>query len=102
MKFKIKNYKYFSHIHTKKSKHDTILGTNWRNYLYENLLGSKDIISEILSDFEHFEKLGFIFPDVYYDIIKDIDNYETSEFALHKPNIKYMNFILKIYFQDLK
>ena len=28
MKFKIKKYKYFCHIHTKKSKHNTILGSN--------------------------------------------------------------------------
>ena len=48
MKFKIKHYKYFCHIHTKKSKHDIILGSNWSNYLYNNLLGSKEIISEIL------------------------------------------------------
>ena len=94
MKFKIKKYKYFCHIHTKKSKHDTELGLNWRNYLYQNLLGSKDIIYEILTDFENYEKLGFIFPEVYYYIIKDIDNYDSIDFPLHKPNKKYMNFIL--------
>ena len=94
MKFYIKNYKYFCHIHTKKSKHDILLGSNWRSYLYDNLLGSKKIISEILFDFEKYEKLGFIFPEVYYDIIKNIDDYDSSDFPLHKPNIKYMNFIL--------
>jgi lipopolysaccharide biosynthesis protein len=95
MKFKIKYYKYFCHIHTKKSKHDTILGYNWRSYLYENLLGNKEIISEILVEFEKYDKLGFILPEVYYDIIKDIDNYDSIEFPLHKPNVKYMNFILE-------
>ena len=94
MKYKIKNYKYFCHIHSKKSKHDSFLGFKWRNYLYENLLGNKEITSEILSDFEKYDKLGFIFPEVYYDIIKDIDNYDSTDFPLHKPNIKYMNFIL--------
>ena len=94
MKYYIKNYKYFCHIHTKKSKHDSLLGSNWRNYLYENLLGSKKIISEILHDFEKYEKLGFIFPEVYYDIIKNINDYDSTDFPLHKPNIKYMNFIL--------
>ena len=95
MKFKIKHYKYFCHIHTKKSKHDTFLGSNWRNYLLANLLGNKEIISEILMEFEKYDKLGFIFPEVYYDIIKGIDNYDSTEFPLHKPNIKYMNFILE-------
>ena len=94
MKFKIKNYKYFCHIHTKKSNHDIQLGSNWRNYLYDNLLGSEKIIKEILIDFENYEKLGFIFPEVYYDIIKNIKDYDYTDFPLHRPNTKYMNFIL--------
>ena len=94
MKYKIKKYKYICHIHTKKSKHDALLGSNWRNYLYNNLLGNKKIISEILIDFEKYDKLGFIFPEVYYDIIKNIENYDSTDFPLHKPNIKYMNYIL--------
>lgn len=98
----MKKYKYFCHIHTKKSKHNTILGSNWRNYLYYNLLGSKEIISEILSDFENYEKLGFIFPEVYYDIIKNINDYDNTEFILHRPNIKYMNFILNNIFPGFK
>ena len=95
MKYKIKNYKYFCHIHTKKSRHERFLGSNWRNYLISNLLGNKEIISEILMEFEKYNKLGFIFPEVYYDIIKSIDNFDSTEFPLHKPNINYMNFILK-------
>jgi hypothetical protein len=102
MKFKIKKYKYICHIHTKKSTHDSDLGFNWRNYLYENLLGSKDIISEILTDFENYKALGFILPEVYYEIIKDIDNYDSIDFPLHKPNKKYMNFILKQIFPKYK
>ena len=94
MKYKIKHYKYCCHLHTKKSKHDILLGSNWRSYLYENLLGNKEIISGILTDFENFDKLGFIFPEVYYDIIKGINNYDSIEFPLHKPNKKYINYIL--------
>jgi len=102
MKFKFKNYKYICHIHTKKSKHDILLGSNWRNFLYENLLGTKEIISEILIEFENYEKLGFMFPEAYYQIIKNIDNYDLTEFPLHKPNIKYMNFILSKIFYRFK
>ena len=98
----VKNYKYFCHIHTKKSYHDFILGEKWRNYLYQNLLGNKEIISEIISDFERFDKLGFIFPEVYYEIIKKIDNYEHTNFFLHQPNIKYMNLILNKIFPGFK
>ena len=98
LKNKIKKYKYFCHIHTKKSKHDIILGNKWRNYLYDNLLGSKEIVNGILSDFEKYERLGFIFPEVYYDIIKKIDNFDNTDFFLHKFNKKQMNLILKLIF----
>ena len=94
MKNKIKNYKYLCHLHTKKSKHKKNLGEQWRNYLYENLLGSKIIITEILSDFEHYEKLGFIFPEPYYEIIKNIFDFNNIEFGLHRKNKKYMNYVL--------
>ena len=80
MKYKIKNYKYFCHIHSKKSKHDILLGSNSRNYLYDNLLGTEKIIKEILFEFENYEKLGFIFPEVYYNIIKNINNYDYIDF----------------------
>ena len=30
-------------------------------YPYNNLIGNKDLISEILSDFQSNEKLGFIY-----------------------------------------
>ena len=98
LKNKIKKYKYFCHIHTKKSKHDIILGNKWRNYLYNNLLGSKEIITGIISDFEKYERLGFIFPEVYYDIIKKIDNFDNNDFSLHKFNHNFMNLILKLIF----
>ena len=94
MKNKIKKYKYCCHIHTKKTIHNIILGDNWRTYLYENLLGSKEIITEILSDFETYEKLGFIFPDFYYDILKEIYDFYNIDFGLHRQNKKFMNYIL--------
>ena len=102
MKYQIKKYKYLCHIHTKKSKHDIILGYFWRNYLYENLLGSKEIISEILNDFNEFEKLGFIFPELYFNMVKNIDNFYYTEFYLNKQNIKYTNYVLNKIFPGFK
>ena len=67
MKYISKKYKYLCHIHSKKSRHDPKYGLAWRNYLYKNLLGSKEIISNILTDFENNEKLGFIFPETFYE-----------------------------------
>ena len=84
----IKNYKYFCHIHTKKSFHLNF-GDNWRNYLYNNLLGNNAIISEILTEFENNEKLGMIFPIPYYKTLAEFGK------SLYDSNIKYMNFIIK-------
>ena len=69
-------------------------------YLYNNLIGNKDIISEILSDFKINEKLGFIFPEVYYDIIKEVNYFTNIDFPLHINNIYYMNYILKALFHN--
>ena len=65
----IKKYKYICHIHSKITKQNPDLGKLWRLYLYNNLLGNKIFISEILSDFEKYERLGFIFPETYIEIL---------------------------------
>ena len=65
MKNFIFKYKYFCHIHSKKTK-PSKYGNHWRRYLYANLLGDEELISEILSDFESYEKLGLIFPQNFY------------------------------------
>ena len=113
MKNKFKKYKYICHIHTKKANHISTTGDKWRNYLYENLLGNSDKISQIIFDFEKIKELGLIFPEPYYDIIKLIkfrksnsfksfNNFETINFIFHKPNIKYMNFVLNKIFRKIK
>lgn len=63
MKPVIGEYKYFCHIHTKKSLHTSNLGDVWRAYLYQNLLGSKETLQEILYEFETGCKIGVIFPE---------------------------------------
>jgi len=89
--FQLKNvinkYKYFCHIHTKKTLHAPEFGDNWRKYLYGNLLGNKDIISEILSSFENIEKLGVIFPETFSSQLQ----FTLTE---NKYNIKNTNKLL--------
>ena len=88
MKKVIKKYKYICHLHSKKSFHINF-GDDWRNYLYFNLLGSNQIISEILIEFEKYDKLGLIFPEPFYKVLTDFGK------AIIDCNIKYMNFIIK-------
>ena len=95
LKNKIKYYKYFCHIHSKKSKTSPIIGKNWRNYLFNNLLGNAEIVSEILSDFENMDKLGFIYPETFYDVI-------GLSFILTKKTKKYMQYILRKLFNKVK
>ena len=95
LKNKIKYYKYFCHIHSKKSKTSPIIGKNWRNYLFNNLLGNVELVSEILSDFENMDKLGFIYPETFYDII-------GLSFILTKKTKKYMKYILRKLFNKVK
>ena len=95
MRTKYKRYKYICHLHTKKSKHKKLLGANWSEYLYNNLIGDKYIINDILYEFQRYNKLGFIIPEAYYQIIKGIKDFENSNFALNAINMKNMNFLLK-------
>ena len=68
IKFKkrIKYYKYFIHLHYKESKNNCEYEKILMKYLYKNLLGTNEIVSQILSDFENNEHLGFIFPENFY------------------------------------
>lgn len=62
-------YDYICHIHTKKSKYD-INGDVWRKYLYENLLGSEQVVEQILKTFIQYDKIGIICPE-NIDLIKN-------------------------------
>ena len=99
----IDKYKYLCHLHSKKSLHDPELGNKWRTYLFNNLLGTTEIISEILSDFENYDKLGFIFPENYYKILKFTMHLDPREkermnflfskiFNVYKFSDKYFDF----------
>ena len=94
MKNRIKQYKYICHIHTKNSLY-LDLEENWRNYLLNNLLGNKIIISEILTDFENNDKLGIIFPENYYKIILQLKD------KLKRIGIFNIKYLLNKYFGKL-
>ena len=95
IKTKFKYYKYLCHIHSKNSKNFPLLELEWRNYLYNNLLGNIRIVSEILNDFEKNEKLGFIFPEAFYRNIKSFK-------LLTKTNRYWMEFIISKLFPNYR
>ena len=84
LKSQIRKYKYICHIHTKKSNHINF-GEEWRNYLFNNLLGNDKIISEILTEFESNTNLGIIFPEIYYKVFIAYGK------NILGANLKYMN-----------
>ena len=63
---RIKYYKYFIHLYYKESKNSSEYDNIMMKYLYHNLLGSNEIVSQILTDFENNEHLGFIYPENFY------------------------------------
>ncbi len=86
MKNRIWSYKYFCHIHSKKSN-STEFGNAWRDYLYQNLLGNEEIIKDILDTFIKKEEIGFIYPEVVYKLTK-------MPFMSAKDNNVYLNYVI--------
>ena len=85
---KIKKYKYICNINTNRYRNITYF-KEWKNYIYNNLLGNSKIISEIITDFELNKKLGLIFPLKYYK--------SFIHFGLKSDyfELKFVNLILK-------
>lgn len=61
-------YDLVCHIHTKKSKHSTI-GDEWRTYSHDTLLGSEELVEQILMIFSENAQIGIVAPD-NFDLIK--------------------------------
>ena len=95
MKNHFKKYKYICHIHSKKSETSPELGFHWRNYLFNNLLGNVEIVSEILKEFETNKKLGFIFPETFFRI-------SVSFHILTYGTRYWIKILSKRFFPDLK
>ena len=61
------SYDLFLHLHLKKSPHGGAPLARWRDYLFDNLLGSPDIAGSILSLFDD-PRLGIVFPQHLFEI----------------------------------
>lgn len=60
-------YDLFVHLHTKKSPHGGAPLTRWLDYLLDNLLGSPEIISSVLTLFDD-PRVGIVFAQHLFEI----------------------------------
>ena len=88
-----KNYDACVHIHSKKSPHAKTRLTGWRDHLYKNLLGSPEIVGNILQILSN-DKVGAVFPQYFPPIRIFINwgaNYSITKNFLHKLGIDIDN-----------
>lgn len=64
----IKRYKYFLHVHSKKSKHIEKGGSDWRKYSLNNLVGTTEQVRYIIEKFESCANIGLVYPECHDDI----------------------------------
>lgn len=60
-------YDLFVHLHIKKSPHGGAPLARWRDYLFDNLIGSPETAASILSLFDD-PKMGIVFPQHLFEI----------------------------------
>jgi len=83
------NYDFCLHIHTKKSPQESVL-TNWRQYLYDNLLGSEKTIRSIFEAFGSDVQLGMIAPQHFTNTRQAVGwgyNFENAKGLAQKMGI---------------
>ncbi|MEZ8083416.1 glycoside hydrolase family 99-like domain-containing protein [Enterovibrio norvegicus] len=72
-----KRYDYICKIHSKKSLHAGGID-NWRTFLYDRLLGSKEQVNNVIANFESDDKLGIQYPE-YSDAIKPFISWGSNK-----------------------
>jgi predicted HAD superfamily hydrolase len=61
----LQNYDLCCKVHGKKSLYSGNDRSDWRQHLYHNLMGSEEIVNDIVCRFAKDEKLGLVFSDNY-------------------------------------
>jgi glycosyltransferase involved in cell wall biosynthesis len=63
----LSNYSLILHVHTKRSPHNPRL-RGWRRFLYETLLGTPELVWNIIGSFIQDKSLGIFYPAPYYPV----------------------------------
>lgn len=58
------SHPFLCHVHGKRSGH-FVFGDQWRRYLLDNLLGSRSVLTSILTLFGEDSRLGLVFPETF-------------------------------------
>jgi glycosyltransferase involved in cell wall biosynthesis len=77
-------YDVIGHVHAKRSLivGDLTIGENWRQFLWQNLLGGRHtMVDRIITAFERQERLGLVFPSDPHVISWDSNRVVASELA---------------------
>ncbi len=64
-------YDYWCHLHTKYPPH-VAFGHEWRAYLLDANIGSRQRVADILAMFEQNKNIGLLYPDHYYQIKRSV------------------------------
>lgn len=82
-------YEYFLHVHSKKSPYGSA-HEGWREYLLENILGTRENIKSILFTLKN-SNTGIVFSDHFPGIRNLLNwgyNYNTAKSLLHRVGVK--------------
>ena len=84
-------YDYVAHIHSKKSLYTGSEQQNWRNYLFDALLGSPQLIRKIFHAFADDMTIGVIYPrpadNVPYAAFTWMSNRAVGQYLLNRAGI---------------
>lgn len=84
------------HIHSKKSPHEASKLREWRDYLYDNLLGSGGVVSSILHILS-CPDAGVVFPQYFYPMREAVNwgrNFDVTRDFLRRFDIELDNHML--------
>lgn len=82
-------YEYVLHLHSKRSHHADVLA-NWRGSIFENLLGSPQIVRSIFTAFEQQSDLGIVAAQHFEPVRHWINwggNYSEAQKLAHRMGI---------------
>ena len=87
----IGNYDFIAHVHSKKSLYTGAEQKNWRQYLFDALIGSPERVRKIFRAFADNEKVGLIYPtppeNVPYQAFTWLSNQQIGGYLLNRLDV---------------